>query len=393
MAGADVHLVRGLISVQKEINLATLGHDLRSPLSGIMGLIALIQQGVKDRPEVSDHLALLHDHTQYMLNLVNGLVVGAKVGEGTGKAACTRISPWELVVAVARACTSGRGHLPVRVHAVTALPVTISTDPLLLRQVLTNLIGNALTFTREGGVRVQLGCSGETLDIVITDTGPGMSSDALAEIFRPNPALVRPEGEGTGHGLGMWIAQRLLTLLEGSVSLRSIPGRGTAILVTIPTGPLAGVAWNDQAALDRTELSPRSGLPILAAGDLVGRHILVADDMPANILFAATVLKHSGASVTVARDGGEALAKVRQATASGWPYELIILDHHMPVHSGCEVARQLRREGVHAPLLCWTSDIDVITNLDPVFTRRLEKPIAPQLLLQAAIEALRLNRA
>jgi CheY-like chemotaxis protein len=379
--------------VQQEINLATLGHDLRSPLSGIMGLINLIQQDVKDRPEVSSHLALLQDHTQYMLNLVNGLVVGAKAGEGAAKATCVRVSPWELVVAVARACTCGRGHQPVRVQAGTALPATISTDPLLLRQVLTNLIGNALTFTREGGVRVELSCTDATLAILITDTGPGMSSEALAEVFRPNPTLVRPDGEGSGHGLGMWIAQRLLTVLEGSVSLRSIPGRGTAILITIPTGPLAGITWQDQAALERSELSPRSGLPIIAAGDLVGRHILVADDMPANILFAATVLKHSGASVTVARDGGEALHKVRQATASGWPYELIVLDHHMPVHTGREVARQLRSEGVHAPLLCWTSDNDIIATLDPVFTRRLEKPIAPHLLLEAAVEALRTQRA
>ena len=379
--------------MNKDIDLATLGHDLRSPLSGIMGLVSLIQQEVKDRPAVAEHIALLQDHTQYMLNLVNGLVVGAKAGDGISRAAYARTSPWELAVAVARACTCGRGHIPVRVSADSDLPASISTDPLLLRQVLTNLIGNALTYTREGGVRIQLGCTAETLRIVITDTGPGIPSVSLATLFQPDPTLVRPDGREKGHGLGMWIAQRLLGLLDGTVEIRTIAGRGTAVLVTVPTGSLAGIEFLDQEALSRSELSPRSGLPLLAASDLVGRHILIADDMPANLLFAATVLKHSGASVTLARDGGEALRKARLAIVSGWPFDLIILDHHMPEYTGREVAVTLRSEGVFPPLLCWTSDTDIIANLDPVFNRRLEKPIAPNLLIQTVAEALRPTKA
>lgn len=375
--------------MNKDIDLATLGHDLRSPLSGIIGLASLIQHEIKDRPEVAEHLALLQDHAQYMLNLVNGLVVGAKAGDGTSRAANTRISPWDLVVAVARACTCGRGHMPVRVSADSHLPASISTDPLLLRQVLTNLIGNALTHTREGGVRIQLSYAEETLSIVITDTGPGIPNATRETLFQADPTLVRPEGRDQGHGLGMWIAQRLLGLLNGVVKVCTITGRGTAVLVTIPTGSLTGIELLDQEALARCELSPHSGLPYIAAGDLIGRHILIADDMPANLLFAATVLKHSGASVTLARDGGEALRKARLAVVRGWAYDLIILDHHMPEYTGREVAVTLRSEGIFLPLLCWTSDTDIIANLDPAFCQRIEKPIAPNLLIQTVSEALR----
>ena len=371
-------------------HLATLGHDLRSPLSGIIGLAELMSTEADGRPALQEHIAMVQDHAQYMLDLVNGLVVSAKAGTSDDAKPCLQpMSPWDLAVNVARTAALSRVHVPVRVEVAGQIPERILCDPLLLRQILTNLMGNAVRFTNEGGVRLHLDHTpgSERLRFAVIDTGPGIHPALLATLFKADTRIERPVGQESGHGLGLWIAKRLTEVLGGTVTVRTAAGRGTSIVVEVPTGPLLNIPLRTASDLRGDDLSPRSGLPIVPPGTLAGRHILVADDMAANRLFAATVLKRAGASVTLASDGAEALRRAELAGASGWHFDALVLDHHMP---HC-TATQLRQQGYSIPLLCWSSDTGLTT--DPkVFDVMIPKPIDPDQLVAHITQALHVHR-
>lgn len=366
--------------------LATLGHDLRSPLSGIIGLAALMREESAD-PTQDERFALISEHAQYMLDLVNGMVLSSKVGAMVEAALSLQfVSPWELAANVVRAANS-LGRVPVRLDATTALPTAIRSDPLLVRQILTNLIGNATHATNEGGVLLQLHHEpgSDLLRLAVIDSGPGLSAAAIAGLFQADLHLARPEG----HGLGLWISRRLATLLGGRIEVRTVQGRGTAMILELPTGPLTKVPLRTAQELRVHDLSPHSLRVLQATGDLIGRQILVADDSPANRLFAATVLKRRGASVTLAVDGEDALRRATLADSSSWPYDLVILDQHMPHHTGSEVARALRAARSRSPIVSWSSDDLLRETAQTDFAGHIPKPTTVELFVAHVAQFLR----
>lgn len=368
--------------------LATLGHDLRSPLSGIIGLAALMSEESSDAAQI-ERFAMISEHARYMLDLVNGMVLTSKAGAMVGSALSLQaVSPWALATNVVHAANS-LGRIPVHLDADTAVPTVIHSDPLLVRQILTNLIGNAVHATSEGGVLLQLHHEpgSEILRLAIIDSGPGMTPSVIAGLFQADPQLARPEG----HGLGLWISRRLTNLLGGRIEARTIQGRGTAMILELPTGPLAKVPLRTSNELRASDLSPLSLRKLQANGDLIGRHILVADDTAANRLFAATVLKRRGASVTLAVDGDDALRRATLADSSSWPYDLLILDQHMPHYTGSEVAKALRAARSRTPIVSWSSDNLIQEASGADFDGHIPKPVTVELFIAHVGQFLRLR--
>lgn len=355
-------------------HLAILGHDLRNELSAITGLADIIEFVSKD-PEIRECTRQIRNHNQFMFELANAMVVSAKAGSGAPT--LSPMSFWNMIADLTAGLTIGPDRPPVALTAVGMIPEKVMGDGLMLRQIFTNLVGNAVRFTREGGVRVCLEYAGDAkaMHVTISDTGPGMTAEQLSRLFRPDWNIHREGASPGGHGLGLWIARRLIDQLGGDIKVCSMVGHGTVIAVGIPCAVVEGARMVSEADL-RQAMTAAGSVGMTAKGRLAGLRILVADDVPANRLIAATLLKRRGASVTLANDGVEAVRLAQAAQDGGRPFDVMLFDFHMPNMDGAQAAEVLRSKGCVAPILCWTaSSSPTLNNLSKVFTSVLDKPV------------------
>lgn len=352
--------------------LTMLGHDLRSPLGTIIDLTSLIEDELDDPERVRSYLHLIDEQSSYMLQLVNGLVAAAKADAGLLTPESRPFSPWELAQAVVGGFVPGKGRPSISLEATTPLPHQILGDELCLRQILTNLVANAVRHTREGGIRLRLHHqpADSTMSFLIADTGSGMDAVALARAqHHDSGAFPR---SSAGHGLGLWIVRRLVALLQGQLTIVSAPGQGTAAKLVLPIPPLA-----DSRLVPIDQLASHLPPQHVPVGQLAGLRVLVADDMPVNRLLAATLLKQRGAGVDLAEDGLAAQHLGQQALAQGRAYDLIILDLNMPGLEGGPLALALRQAGHRGPIIGWTADLSARDQWRHSFTAWLDKPMVP----------------
>ncbi len=225
------------------------------------------------------------------------------------------------------------------------IPERIISDPTRLRQILMNLVGNAVKFTDAGSVSLTIGAEerdGEQrLLIDIEDTGPGLTPEQAARLFNPfgqaDGTVTRKHG---GTGLGLTICRRLAMLMAGGVTLAaSEPGRGSRFRVDLPLVPAPGTHM-----VDRLNLVPRAVDGPFVSAKLEGR-ILLAEDGIDNQQLIAFHLKRAGATVDVADNGAIALRMIDDAEARGVPYDLLLTDMQMPEVDGYTLARTLRTRG------------------------------------------------
>jgi CheY-like chemotaxis protein len=241
------------------------------------------------------------------------------------------------------------------------MPARIRTDPTRLRQILINLVGNAIKFTPNGTVRVRSrllsspGARDARLQFEVTDTGVGMTPQQTAALFRPftqaDSSTARKFG---GTGLGLTISKRLAQMLGGDITLTSTPGVGSTFAVTIDTGPLEGVPLIDFAFGPATaSASPPEKAP--AAGpQLAGIRVLVAEDGPDNQRLIQHLLAARGADVTVVDNGNAAFDEVMRA-AGERPYAVVLMDMQMPELDGYGATSKLRAHGYRGAVIALTA--------------------------------------
>jgi CheY-like chemotaxis protein len=237
------------------------------------------------------------------------------------------------------------------------LPKTVRTDPSRLRQILVNLIGNAVKFTDRGGVRVLVQCdringSQPVLSMTVNDTGIGIAEEHLKGLFQPftqgDMSTTRRFG---GTGLGLAISQRLAQMLGGQIEVESQVGKGSTFRLTIDPGPLQGsVLAGDLPASDRIEVPPSSLVNLRTAGSV----LLAEDSLDIQVLIAG-MLRRMGIAVDAASDGREAFEKAIAARDCGRPYDLILMDMQMPEWDGYEATRSLRKAGVTERIVALTA--------------------------------------
>ncbi len=292
------------------------------------------------------------------------------------------------VVSLLRVRAAVKG-LPLTLQYAGPIPETIRTDPVRWRQILLNLVGNAVKFTETGEVRIVVrllpGDGAEAkLQCEVIDTGIGIDAQQLAGLFQPfHQADVSHTRWRGGTGLGLAISKRLAQFLGGDVSVRSEPGKGSTFTATVATGPLAGVTLLDDPAAVRAACpaTPAAGPPVRLAGQ-----ILLAEDGPDNQRLIGMLLRRAGAEVETADNGKEAVAKAL-ATRPGWgrrysdprkTYDLILMDIQMPIMDGYEATRRLRAEGYAGPIIALTAHAmkeDMQSCLDAGCNAYLSKPI------------------
>jgi PAS domain S-box-containing protein len=353
-----------LASHAKSEFLSNVSHEIRTPLSALLGFVELLGEHpfLHEAPtQVHGYLGAIQNHGQVLLALVDDLLDLARIEAGRdhlihGNCRLPRLLEDLVESFRARALAKGL-RLESRTNG--DVPPIVATDRLPVQQILVNLLDNVFKFTVRGAIvlsaQVEAGDSPDPrLQIQVSDTGIGMTRDEMEGLFQPFYRIrQRPRDGPRGTGLGLAICQRLAHQLGGDVTVQSVPGSGSRFTLTVPVHLPA--EQGDLSAPGPTH--PRRPLPaadVVHASRLNAR-ILLAEDHDGNRQIIELRLSRASAEVVTARNGAEALARVRQAEQSGRPFDAVIMDMEMPVLDGYEAVRQLRASGFPAPIVAVTA--------------------------------------
>ncbi len=342
--------------------LANMSHEIRTPMTAILGFAQNIADNVTE-PENVAAIETVTRNSENLLGIINDILDLSKLEAGKMTIECRQCHPCKIIAEVEslmRVLADAKG-LPFTVEYMSAIPETIQSDPARLRQILINLIGNAIKFTESGSVRLLTRFVDETkassLQFDITDTGRGMSQGMIATLFQP---FMQADSSSTrkcgGTGLGLTISQRFAKLLGGDITVpKTELGVGTTFRASITTGPVDDVTMIEHAlsATVAAGAEPTATRPELPS--LQGLRILLAEDGPDNQRLISFVLKKANADVTVEENGKLALDAALTARDAGKPFDCILMDMQMPVMDGYEATRQLRREGYTGPIVALTA--------------------------------------
>jgi PAS domain S-box-containing protein len=338
--------------------LANTSHEIRTPLTAILGYTDMLLDRDITGSERMAHVDAIRRNGEHLLAVMNDILDLSKIEAGKMTLEQVACSPIVLVSEVAdlmRPRATAKG-LSFSLEWRGPLPERITTDPTRLRQILLNLVSNAVKFTERGSVRVAVsfedGDDRPLLRIDVTDTGIGMTADQRAGLFQP---FVQADLSTTrrfgGSGLGLLITRRLADLLGGEVRVESTLARGSTFSVTVGTGSLEGVRLIDRPAGVRPPLMAAVSVPT----EPLACRVLLVEDGPDNQRLIATILRKAGAEVTVAGNGQAGCDLVREATIRGEPYDVVLMDMQMPVLDGYEATAQLRRGGYRRPVIALTA--------------------------------------
>ena len=357
----------------KDEFLANISHEIRTPLQAILGNSALLADASREQGQ--ECVTSIERNANHLLGLVNQMLDFSKLQTGnlSVEQHRTELQPMlEDIATCLRAQAAAKG-LRLEVRIADDTPRVLNTDPLRLRQILMNLVGNALKFTDLGSVTIAAAPAADgRLEIKVIDTGVGISESRRAKLFQPfvtgDPSLTRKHG---GAGLGLVISRELAHMLGGDVTISSREGHGSSATVVIDPGQV-----DENAARPRAESAPIE--PIDGA-------VLLVDDAADNRKLLTVVLRKAGLTVTTAENGEEACTAFAAASSSGKPFDIVLMDVQMPVLDGRAAAQRLRAEGCKTPLIALTAHAtarDQELCKAAGFDEYATKPIAPRQLTE-----------
>ncbi len=333
----DAQLQAEAASRAKGAFLATMSHEIRTPLNGVLGFTSLLR-GTPLTPEQREYVDTIDQSGQILLSLINDILDLSKLEAGRIELESQPVVLRELADEIGAMFAPRLRGLGVdfEIAVDPAVPAVVLADSLRLRQVLFNLVGNAVKFTRQGRVRLALApAPGDAappgrcrLGIEVVDTGIGLTAEQQQRLFQPfsqaDSSTTRQYG---GTGLGLAISQRLVTAMGGRIGVESTPGQGARFFFTLE------VERGEEPA---AEAPPTE--PFLSGLRSPGR-ILVAEDNAVNRRMIGTMLARDGCLVETAEDGRQAVAL---ATAATPPFDLILMDLEMPEMNGLDATRAIR---------------------------------------------------
>jgi len=334
-----------------------MSHEIRTPLNAILGFTELLRKGADagDEAARNEYLDIIYTSGSHLLELINDILDLSKIEAGRLQIERIRCSLHEIVadvMSLLRVRAREKG-LAFRCEWPDGAPAQVQTDPLRLKQLLVNLLGNAVKFTRAGEVRLVVRPlprpSGTMLCFQIIDSGIGIAPEKLEFVFdafsQADSSITREFG---GTGLGLAISRQIACALGGDITVQSELGKGSVFAVTIDPGPLDGVPIlagppsDGVSRLDPSRAGPQTALP--------PARILVVDDGNTNRRLIGLMLSRAGATVLTAENGEVAVAMAAQE-----PFDAILMDMQMPVLDGYSAARKLREMGNTAPIIALTA--------------------------------------
>ncbi len=360
---ADLQLANERLAAASEAKstfLANMSHEIRTPMTAILGYADLLRDPKVGEAERREFLDTIVRNGNHLLALLNDILDLSKIEAGRMSIQKLAADPCDLVADVDSLMRGRARDRGLQFHVLydTALPMRIETDPNRLRQVLLNLVGNAIKFTESGSVTLKVGLeereAGPRLRFDVIDTGVGMSAEQLARLFQPfaqaDESTTRRFG---GTGLGLVISKRFAQLLGGEIAVASALGHGSRFTLRIAAGALeqAAMRSREECAQHRMQAAAAS-----ATGPQLGGRVLLAEDGPDNQRLIGHLLRRAGAEVVVAADGAQACTQALAAAAAGTPFDLVLMDIVMPVFDGYAATRKLREAGYARPIVALTAN-------------------------------------
>ncbi|THJ21723.1 MAG: response regulator [Nitrospira sp. CG24D] len=320
--------------------LATISHELRTPMNGVIGMTSLLMD-TPLAPEQRSYAETIRQCGEALLHLINDVLECSKIEAGKLELESIefnlRTTVEDVLKQFAERAESKGLELTGLIHA--AVPTGLRGDPGRLRQVLTNLVGNAIKFTQQGDVTLQVYLEEETegdalLRFDVTDSGIGISQDTQGKLFQPfvqaDSTMTRRYG---GTGLGLSISKQLIELMGGQIGVKSAPDRGSTFWCTT-----------------RFAKQPSSVSAILPMADLQSHRVLIVDDNESNRLILHHLVSGWGMQDVLAEDAASAIAHIEEASRRGTPFDCAIVDVVMPGKDGLQLAAELQRLSCAASL-------------------------------------------
>jgi signal transduction histidine kinase/CheY-like chemotaxis protein/HPt (histidine-containing phosphotransfer) domain-containing protein len=329
--------------------LANMSHELRTPMNAIRGYAELLARPKAERALQEQWVQNLLRSSEYLLTLMHDVLDLSKIEAGHMQLT-PGPTPLADVLCSVRDLLSHQARekaLEFSVALEGGCPEVLESDPVRLKQILINLVSNALRFTVQGSVCLAVRVAGERLEFEVRDTGLGIPATALDKLFRPFSQVHQRAG---GTGLGLKISRSLARLLGGDIRVASTEGQGSTFTLELPLvgarGTLSALPVQGASANE-----PARTLP----SQLKGRRILVVDDSPENREVLRWLLEEAGARAECVQNGKLGIERALAAQRAGEPFDAILMDMNMPILDGFEATRALVTAGATSPVIALTA--------------------------------------
>lgn len=366
----------------KSTFLANMSHELRTPLNGILGYAQILIRDRSLTEKQREGVHIIQRSGEYLLTLINDVLDLSKIEADTIELYCIDFDLPNFINSLVELfqIRAEQKGIALIYETTTPLPAGLHGDEKRLRQILMNLLGNAVKFTEQGGVTLSVGYQHDTLTISISDTGLGIADADYERIFLPFQQAGKINYKAEGTGLGLTITRRLLDMMGGHLQLHSVLHQGSTFTVSIPLPIVLHFTQSKQATSK-----------MIVGFEQATCRLLVVDDRAENRSVLVNLLQPLGFEVETAENGAEGLAKIKAN-----PPDAVLTDLVMPVLDGFEMVRQLRQQSTlqQLPVLAISASVfeqDQAESIAAGCTVFLTKPIRAERLLSHLQEQLHLT--
>ncbi len=373
----------------KSFFLANMSHEIRTPIGIIMGFVDILNSTSLSEDEKNQNMAIIKRNCRQLLNIIDDILDISKVEAGQIKIRKEFINTTELLqdlksILVLKAEDK---KINIEVKVSNKIPPVFFSDSTRLRQIILNICGNAIKFTRDGQITIECFFKENKIYFRVQDTGLGIEANQLDKLFKPfsqvDSSATREFG---GTGLGLALSQKLARALGGDLILENtVIRQGSTFLISVETGHIEEIDLIE-SRLEKDDSQKKPIEELTVSEELKKKRILIVDDSPDNRLLISFMLKKLGLKVETAVDGRESLLKVSNHT-----FDLILMDLQMPNMGGYEAVMNLRRTGFNKPIVALTAHAmkdEKEKCLANGFTGYLTKPI-DRVLLISTLESIR----